>query len=358
MRGGGRLLLRTEEVVQRDSQGGGSSTHCRCLKPRGCFSPSKAGLLLPIGSLMSENVISLRYPATCLSCGTGLPRGAKASWNHDARVATCVSCITSAATEKPVEAASAISPDLFDLRRDRIVAAEMPVAEPPVAAVEEVAGGIDRGKAGGSAAREWQRRHDRRERQIRARYGRLGRVVSALTDDPHSTAAWAYGANGEAALGRTLDPLREQGVAVMHDRRMPGSRANIDHIAVGPGGVYVIDAKNYKGRVEKRDRGGFFSSDYRLYVGSRDQTPLVAGMAKQVEAVRDALGEELAPVQICRAICFVTAEWSLFARPFEIDGVHVLWPKALVTLLSTPGNLEASTIATIERRLILALPAA
>jgi len=71
-------------------------------------------------------------------------------------------------------------------------------------------------------------------------------------------------------------------MSVLHDRRIPGARANVDHIVVAPWGVFVIDAKNYKGRVEKRDRGGFFSTDYRLYVGGRDKTALVAGMAKSL----------------------------------------------------------------------------
>jgi len=33
-------------------------------------------------------------------------------------------------------------------------------------------------------------------------------------------------------------------------------------------------------------------------------------------------------VQICKAICFVAADWSLFARPIEMDRVQVLWPCA------------------------------
>ena len=33
---------------------------------------------------------------------------------------------------------------------------------------------------------------------------------------------------------------------VMHDRRIRGTKANIDHIAIGPSGVWVIDAKRYK----------------------------------------------------------------------------------------------------------------
>jgi Nuclease-related domain len=87
----------------------------------------------------------------------------------------------------------------------------------------------------------------------------------------------------------------------------PPSKANIDHLVIAPRGVFVVDAKNYKGQLERRDRGGFFSTDYRLYVGGRDKTALVAGMAKQAEAVRAALDDEDASLQICKIICFVDA---------------------------------------------------
>ena len=117
---------------------------------------------------------------------------------------------------------------------------------------------LDRGEAGGSAAEEWRRRHARRETAIRDRHGRLSGVVLALSTDPQFTSAWAQGANGERALGKLLDPLRKEGIAVLHDRRIAGSRANMDHIVVAPAGVVVIDANNYSGRVERRDRGGFF----------------------------------------------------------------------------------------------------
>jgi hypothetical protein len=43
---------------------------------------------------------------------------------------------------------------------------------------------------------------------------------------------------------------------VLHDRAIPGTRSNIDHIAVVPSGVWVIDTKQYRGRVQRRDRGG------------------------------------------------------------------------------------------------------
>lgn len=55
--------------------------------------------------------------------------------------------------------------------------------------------------------------------------------------------AYGIGAEGERLTGRVLDKL--DGYVVLHDRRISGSRANIDHVAIGPGGVFVIETKRY-----------------------------------------------------------------------------------------------------------------
>ena len=60
--------------------------------------------------------------------------------------------------------------------------------------------------------------------------------------------AWRRGAAGERRTARLLDPLERHGWAVLHDLAVPGSRANIDHLVIGPGGVFVIDSKQYRGR--------------------------------------------------------------------------------------------------------------
>jgi hypothetical protein len=44
-------------------------------------------------------------------------------------------------------------------------------------------------------------------------------------------------------------------------------------------GVWLIDAKNYTGLVQRRDEGGFFKTTYHLYVGGRDRTKIVDGSA-------------------------------------------------------------------------------
>ena len=47
--------------------------------------------------------------------------------------------------------------------------------------------------------------------------------------------------------------MASESIRVMHDRRIPRSKANIDHIVVTPGGVWVINTRRYVGKApEKR----------------------------------------------------------------------------------------------------------
>lgn len=75
-------------------------------------------------------------------------------------------------------------------------------------------------------------------------------VVSALFA-PDNVEAWRRGAIGEEQTGEALAKLPSTFV-VLHDRRIPGSRANIDHIVIGPPGVFVVETKRYSGKLTVR----------------------------------------------------------------------------------------------------------
>jgi hypothetical protein len=65
--------------------------------------------------------------------------------------------------------------------------------------------------------------------------------------------AWRQGLEGERQTGRVLAELQAAGWVILHDLHWPGRPyANIDHIAIGPNGIYVIDSKNWSGNVEVR----------------------------------------------------------------------------------------------------------
>lgn len=100
------------------------------------------------------------------------------------------------------------------------------------------------------------------------------------------------GAVGEERLGARLDSLASASMAVLHDRRIPGSKANIDHIAITAAGIWVIDAKKYKGRPESRIEGGILRPRVeKVLVGHRDCTKLVDGVLKQIGLVREVAGD-------------------------------------------------------------------
>jgi hypothetical protein len=63
--------------------------------------------------------------------------------------------------------------------------------------------------------------------------------------------AWRRGAKGERRTARQLDRLTGEGFVVFHDLAVPGSPANVDHLVIGPSGVFVIDSKQWTGSVRQ-----------------------------------------------------------------------------------------------------------
>ena len=284
--------------------------------------------------------MALRYAGRCRDCGTDIPARTVAVYDRSTRTVRCLACQAVASTGAPV-----VSP------------ADVPQPDtPPVEAAP-----VDSGTAGASARREFDRRHAKREAQLREAHPHLGGLILAMSDDPQSTRAWDAGARGEEALGRRLDQLVDQGGRVLHDRRIRATKANIDHIAVTPSGVYVIDAKRYAGkRPSLRIEGGLLRPRVeKLIVGSSDRTKLVEGSTWQVGNVRAALdGGGFADVPAEGVLCFIDANWPLFGGSFAIGGVAVLWPKALYERLAARGPLDDAAIAGVHRLLAASFPVA
>ena len=152
-----------------------------------------------------------------------------------------------------------------------------------------------------------------------------------------------------------LDKAASPTIRVLHDRRIPKSRANIDHLVVCPSGVLVVDAKRYAGRRPTRKvEGGFLvPRRERLLVGRRDSTSLVEGVKRQVAVVSDALADDVPqPVGVRGFLCFVDADWPLFGGDFVVDGVEVLWAKRLLGIAATAGPLIEADVDQVIRRLV------
>lgn len=262
---------------------------------------------------MASRTMNLRKPDTCVACATPIDAGTAAFWNADAKTVTCLDC--------------------YD-------------AEPAP---------IDRGVAGASARREYDRRRAARENRVREKHPHLGGVIVALQEPPKSETAWLRGERGEVAVAEVLDKrCADLGVVVLADRRIPGSRANIDLIAIAPSGVFVIDAKDWKGKLKIAHP---LFGPPKLLVDGRNRTSALDGMDKQVAVVTAALEAAGLPVAVQGVMCFTQIDLP-WLRSQEVRGHVLMYRKALAKKLSADGPLRPETIAGIERSLAAALPAA
>ncbi len=215
---------------------------------------------------------------------------------------------------------------------------------------------LDAGPAGSSARREYERRRAKRELQLERDWGRFAGLAKRLSVEPQTTRAWAKGADGEARVAGILEEAVGDRYVLLHDRAVPGTRGNIDHIAVGDSVIWVIDAKAWSGTVGTRHVGGFFSGSEHLRVGGRDRSKYIDGMGWQTKAVMKALGDSVPAVTIRPALCVVGAEWPWFAKPLVFGDVTVAWPSKLVELLKSHQIVDAQRRDEMAARLMAALP--
>jgi hypothetical protein len=153
----------------------------------------------------------------------------------------------------------------------------------------------------------------------------------------------------EQDLADMLDRLTAYGVVTMHRQRVRRSLTRIDHLAVAPSGVYVINARMWAGAVALEVGGSAFRPKDRLRIGTHNRTRHATEVDRKARRVRRALGESIVPVYA--VLCFIGGDWPLWATPIEVRGVTVLWPKELERRVAQLGKRERPEIELIAARL-------
>lgn len=136
---------------------------------------------------------------------------------------------------------------------------------------------------------------------------------------PEDTLAWRRGAQGERRTARLLAPLERQGYQVFHDLAIPGSAANLDHLVVGPTGVFMIDSKRYRGHLHY--------SAGRLWHGRRPLDRTLDTLWWEATQVAETLG--FGPdLHIYPVLCVHVARLP-WLRELLVDGIPILAAGAL-----------------------------
>jgi hypothetical protein len=143
---------------------------------------------------------------------------------------------------------------------------------------------------------------------------------------------WSQGAEGEEAVGRILDELAADDWFVIHDVSFGG--ANIDHIVIGPGGVFTVETKSHAGR---------FSID-------RLDPKMVAQAYAEKRKLEEITGLEVQPL-------LVFSQAYLIGRmPAKRRGVTILPARMLAWFFSRRRPvMSVEQAQEIHRRLALAI---
>jgi hypothetical protein len=148
------------------------------------------------------------------------------------------------------------------------------------------------------------------------------------------TRAWRDGARGERATARRLRRLERHGYVLLHDLQVPGSHANVDHLAIGPAGVFVIDSKYYRGALQLGADGMLWYGGYPL---AQQLATAVWASVRVAEALQ--LPPEV-PVVPLLVIHRAPVPWG----GLTVAGVQVIPPSALGEVLGREAVLPAAQV--------------
>jgi hypothetical protein len=83
------------------------------------------------------------------------------------------------------------------------------------------------------------------ERAAQREHSRVGSWLARALDLKTDERAWRVGADGEETIGAKLDKLTEHGWRVLHSVPVGRGSSDIDHVLIGPGGVYTVNTKKH-----------------------------------------------------------------------------------------------------------------
>lgn len=197
------------------------------------------------------------------------------------------------------------------------------------------------GSARARAEELWARAAAERQKEEAAR---------ALAESLEAQAgAWDAGAAGERRVASALARLPDEWV-VLHDRLLrPGrSGVNLDHVVVGPSGIFLVDAKNWAGGTSVHD-GNLWQHTGR----SAPKGAELDRLSRFAGEMEKALGVPVAPV-----VALAGGQGSRF-RSQRVRGVDIVPCARLARWLrGQPAGTDAITVDLLSRKVAHTYPPA
>ncbi|GAA4187878.1 hypothetical protein GCM10022252_22200 [Streptosporangium oxazolinicum] len=167
-----------------------------------------------------------------------------------------------------------------------------------------------------------------------------------------ATAVWRGRRRGETITGKLLRrKLRRAGYHILEGRAMPG-KASVDHLVIGPGGVWVVDNEAWDPDTEIARYGD------RLFLGEKYGTKVAKALVEVSESLAEVLSRESGiPITIEPLIAVHGGE---IRRSVTAEGLTLLKPRLVARwILKGPRadfdeaqvEILARTAARVLRRM-------
>ena len=120
----------------------------------------------------------------------------------------------------------------------------------------------------------------------------------------------------------------------------PGSQANLDHLVIGPGGVFVIDSKQYRGQLQLDASGRLWHSRYPL-------APALGAVSFEADRAAQVLTDPDVVVVPIVAVHGVRVPWGKVV----VEGVPVVPARRLPSMLrQLPAVLGPERVAVLANQ--------
>ncbi|MCT9932722.1 NERD domain-containing protein [Planotetraspora sp. A-T 1434] len=191
----------------------------------------------------------------------------------------------------------------------------------------------------------------------------LGAAVAAGGDllftwwDHERTAVWRGKRRGEVRTGRLLRRgLAKYGYSVLDGRAVPGE-ASIDHLVIGPGGVWIVDNEAWGPDVHIAQFGG------KLFFDEKNGSAVAKGLTDAAAAMTGLLSRESGiDVEIQPVLAVHGGKLFTAGRPRVVvaEGLVLAYPRTVSRVLRGSGHagyseeqveLLTRTAARILRRI-------
>ena len=132
---------------------------------------------------------------------------------------------------------------------------------------------------------------------------------------------WIKGAEGEMVVSEYLNELSRKYI-ILNDVNLPGHYGNIDHIVLGPTGIFVIETKNFSGSYIIDDDQWLYGSDSNNKKAYKNPGDQIKGNSKALSKFLSSEGIKLLKTSKFTVVAFINPNLTIRTKPKRYDVMH------------------------------------